>query len=506
MKILLIDIVRTSLEEIWPAVEHSLGLMYLAANLKREYHEKVKIQIKTLISKPNRDEDEQKRVQKILNDFEPELVGIRCLSIGKDSLINVTRTISQWDKDCMIVVGGPCASDEPEFVLHHAIADCVVIGEGEQTFNELVGCLFNDSSFKNIDGIAYREGDRILRTRPRKYIFDLDSLPFPDYTLIDLEAFSNQFLTFSSKISQRHANILTTRGCPYRCSYCHNIAGKYFRVRSPQSVYSEISFLHDRYGITDFQIIDDIFNLDLKRAKAICDLIINSDMNLTLSFPNGVRGDKMDEDLIDKLAAAGTKFISYAIETASPRLQRLIRKNLDLDKIYKAIDHTTKNGIATRGFFMIGFPTETESEVIQTIEYAKSTSLTGATFFTVVYFPGTPLYELAKSMGYFENESYNVQRDYVQVADGPYDFSLETLKKIKQKGINEFAFTKSRIENALKILPDYFTPREIDTFFMAYVVSSQLRLEDLKQESVKRHLKRYFLVKERFSRKNGFYV
>ncbi len=155
---------------------------------------------------------------------------------------------------------------------------------------------------------------------------------------------------------------------------------------------------------------------------------------------------------------------------------------------------------------MIGFPTETESEVIQTIEYAKSTSLTGATFFTVVYFPGTPLYELAKSMGYFENESYNVQRDYVQVADGPYDFSLETLKKIKQKGINEFAFTKSRIENALKILPDYFTPREIDTFFMAYVVSSQLRLEDLKQESVKRHLKRYFLVKERFSRKNGFYV
>ena len=214
----------------------------------------------------------------------------------------------------------------------------------------------------------------------------------------------------------------------------------------------------------------------------------------------------MDEELIDKLAAAGTKFISYAIETASPRLQLLIRKNLNLEKIHEAIDHTTKNGIATRGFFMIGFPTETESEVIQTIEYAKSTSLTGATFFTVVYFPGTPLYELAKSMGYFENESYNVQRDYVQVADGPYDFSLETLKKIKQKGINEFAFTKSRIENALKILPDYFTPREMDTFFMAYVVSSQLCLEDLKQESVKRVLKRYFAVKERFSRKNEFYV
>jgi len=506
MKILLIDIVKSSFEEMWPAVEHSLGLMYLASNVRKQFQDKVTVHIQTLVSKPNQNEIEQIRVQSLLAKYEPNIVGIRSLSIGKDSLQNVVKTVADWKQDCFIVAGGPCATDEPEFVLQGGLVDCVVIGEGEITFNELVKSLINQTSFKNIDGIAYLEEKRIVKTKPRNFISDLDSLPYPDYSLIDLEAFSNQYLTFASKIYQRHANILTTRGCPYRCAYCHNIAGKIFRRRSPQCVFSEISFLHDKYGITDFQIIDDIFNLDLKRAKEICDLIIDSSMNLTFSFPNGVRGDRMDEELIDKLTAAGTKFISYAIETGSPRLQRLIKKNLNLKKIFTAIEQTAKNGIATRGFFMLGFPSETEEEAIQTIEFAKSSSLTGATFFTVVYFPGTGIYQLAKSMGHFQNESYDTKRDYVQVADGPYDFSLETLKELKKRGIVEFAFTKERIENALRILPDYFTSREIDNFLMSYVVSSQLSLEDLKDESVKKLLKRYFVVAEKFSKKNTFYV
>jgi radical SAM superfamily enzyme YgiQ (UPF0313 family) len=506
MKILLIDIVRTSIEEIWPAVEHSLGLMYLASSIKKEYQDQTTVKVHTQISKSNQDEIERVRVLNLLEDYKPDLVGIRSLSIGKDSLKNVVKVISQWNNDCFIVVGGPCATDEPEFVLRSGFVDCVVIGEGELTFNELVGRLMNRDTYKDINGIAYLEEGQLVRTKPRKFIADLNNLPYPDYSLIDLDAFNNQYLTFTSKVYQRHANILTTRGCPYRCAYCHNIAGKIFRTRSPQSVFSEISFLHDQYEITDFQIIDDIFNLDLDRAKAICDLIIKSPMELTFSFPNGVRGDRMDEELIEKLAAAGTKFMSYAIETASPRLQRLIKKNLNLKKIFKAIEHTTRCGIATRGFFMIGFPTETEEEVIQTIEFAKASSLTGATFFTVVYFPGTGIYELARSLGYFKNESYDTKRDYVQVADGPYDFSLERLRELKKKAIIEFAFTKERIENALDILPGYFTPREINNFLMAYVVSSQLTLNDIKDESIKHLLKRYFVVSERFSKKNEFYV
>ena len=203
--------------------------------------------------------------------------------------------------------------------------------------------------------------------RPGSSIPDLDSLPYPDYSLVDLEAFSNQYLTFSAKIYQPHANILTTRGCAYRCMYCHHILGKKFRARSPENVLAEIRFLHERYGVTDFQIIDDIFNFDIDRAKTVCNLLIKSGLKLTLSFPNGVRGDIMDEELIDKMAEAGTKYVSYAVETASPRLQKLIRKNLDLDRVFRAIEYTAKAGIITRGFFMLGFPTETEAEALQSM-------------------------------------------------------------------------------------------------------------------------------------------
>jgi len=155
---------------------------------------------------------------------------------------------------------------------------------------------------------------------------------------------------------------------------------------------------------------------------------------------------------------------------------------------------------------MLGFPTETEEEALQTIEYAKASSLSGATFFTIVYFPGTELYKLAQSLGYFQNEGYEVRRDYVQVGEGPYNFSLERLTEMKKKALREFAFTKERVENALKILPNYFTPREIDSFFMAYVVSSGLTLSQVQDETVRRVLRRYFLVAERFSKSKEFYV
>jgi radical SAM superfamily enzyme YgiQ (UPF0313 family) len=184
----------------------------------------------------------------------------------------------------------------------------------------------------------------------------------------------------------------------------------------------------------------------------------------------------------------------------------MIRKDLRLEKVFRAIDYTAKLGIITRGFFMLGFPTETEQEALQTIEFAKASTLCGATFFTVVYFPGTDLYKLAQSLGYFQDEGYEIRRDYVQVGEGPYEFSLETLTHLKRKGIQEFAFTQERLENAMNILPNYFTQREIDGFFMSYIVSSGLTLNEIADETVKRFLHRYLVVAERFSRGQEFYV
>lgn len=506
MRVLLIDIVRTTLEEVWPSVEHSLGLMYLSSSLRQQFGDQVEVKIHTLVSKPKLRDHEATSMRAVLDEWRPEVVGIRSLSIGEDSLYALIETVREWSEDCLVIVGGPHATDQPEEVLQTSAVDCVVIGEGERTLCELMERYSRGQPYHDVDGIAYRRNGAVVRTNPRALITDLDALPLPDYSLIDLDQFTNRYQTFTAKIYQRHGNILTTRGCPYRCMYCHNILGKRFRARSPDSVFAEIRYLHDTYGLTDLQIIDDIFNLDLDRAKKICDKIIDSDMQLTLSFPNGVRGDRMDEELLDKMAAAGTKFMSYAVESGSPRIQRLIHKNLKLEKVDTAIRYSTKLGIVTRGFFMLGFPTETEEEVLETIEFGKQSDLCGATFFTVVYFPGTELYRLARSLGFFQESGYEVKRDYVQVGEGPYAFSVERLNELKLKGIREFAFTRERIQNALRLLPSYFTQREIDGFLMAYVVSGKMTLDAIEDEEVGRLLGRYFLVADRFSKKAEFYV
>ncbi|MFC1628486.1 B12-binding domain-containing radical SAM protein [Gemmatimonadota bacterium] len=506
MRILLIDIASTTLEEIWPSVEHSLGLMYLSSALKHRFGDRFRLKIWTLISRPNRFHTEADAALRVLEDWQPDVVGIRSLTIGRDSLLGLIQTVNRWNENCFLVIGGPHATDQPEEVLRGGSVDCVVIGEGEQTFCDLMERHLHRDPIWDIPGIAFLREGVFMQTAPRDLMVDLDTIPFPDYSLIDLDVFNNRYQTFSGKISQRHGNILTTRGCPYRCMYCHNILGKKYRARSPENVLAEIRYLHDEQGITEIQVVDDIFNLDLDRAKKICDLIIESDLELILSFPNGVRGDRMDKELIDKLAAAGTRFMSYAIESGSPRIQRLINKNLDLDKVEKAIEHTARAGIITRGFFMLGFPTETEDEALQTVGFANRSALCGATFFTVVYFPGTELYRLAESLGYLQDGQYKANRDYVQTGEGAYEYSLETLNGIKLKAIREFAFTRNRIEGALRILPRYYTQREIDGFLMAFIVSSQLEYEDLTDPEVRRLLKRHFVIADRFSKKADYYV
>ena len=506
MLILLVDILRSGLDDIWPGAEHSIGLMYLSSVLKKRFGDMIDVKIWSLISLPNYLNEDHENMLNKLNELHPDVIGIRSLTISKDCVKVVAKTVKDWNRNCFLITGGPYATDDPFDALNDGLVDVAVIGEGENTIIDLIQSCLDKTSFTQIPGLAFQLNGQCKKTIARELIFDLDSIPFPDYSEVDLDQFSNRFLNFTAKISSPHANIMTSRGCPYRCAYCHNVLGKKFRSRSPENVLEEIRYINDQYGITDFQIIDDIFNLDMNRAKKICDLIIKSGMKLTFAFPNAIRADRVDEELVDKMAEAGTKFTSIAIESASPRIQKLIHKNLDLDKAFKTIDLFAQARIVTRGFFMMGFPAETEEEVLETIEYSKRSHLCGATFFTVVYYPGTDLYRLAQSCGYFKEKNFEVQRDYVQVSDGPYEFSLERLIELKKKAIFEFAFTKERITNALEIMPPYFSSREIDGLFMAYVVSSQATLNDIKDEEVRKLLNRHFIIAERFSKRSEFYV
>ena len=155
-----------------------------------------------------------------------------------------------------------------------------------------------------------------LRTAPRPPIEDVDSIPLPAYELLDLDRYAVAESARHTPKYKRAIQIFTSRGCPWRCTYCHDLFGKKFHPRSPGNVFREIELLYHDFAIREFMIEDDIFNFDMDRAKKICDLIIESDMEIALQFGNGVRLERLDEELIQKLAAAGTHHMCIAIESA----------------------------------------------------------------------------------------------------------------------------------------------------------------------------------------------
>ena len=330
--------------------------------------------------------------------FKPDIVGISSVAPEADVMHQVAAEIRKVSQ-CKTVAGGPYVSSCPEMVLHDPNIDYIVIGEGEYAFAELVEAILSDRDVSHIEGIGYRSKGYFQRTQPREYIHDLDNVPFPAWDLIKYKEYGKHWRGNILQPRRTYMALMTSRGCPYQCIYCHKVLGKKFRARSPENVYAEIKTLYSVYSIRDFEILDDVFNLDKDRAMRICDLIIDSGIKVNLSFAAGLRGDLMDEELLDKLHRAGAYQISYAVETASSRLQTYIQKNIDLHKIERIIEKTYDRGITTWGFFMLGFPTETEEEMEETGRFALRAKLDMASFFIVTPLPDTRLRQIAETTG-----------------------------------------------------------------------------------------------------------
>ena len=294
------------------------------------------------------------------------------------------------------------------------------------------------------------EGEPI-RTQQREYRFNLDDLPFPAWDLIEMEEYFKVKRFHYIHVAKRYMPIYTSRACPYQCTYCHDIFGKTFRARTPQDVFDEIKILHDRYGIKEFQVYDDIFNIRTDRAIAVCDLIIKSGLKIHISFPNGLRGDIMNEELLRKLKLAGTYKIAYAIETAAPRLQKLIKKNVRLDRLKQVIEQTDKMGILCHGFFMLGFPTETKEEVMQTVDYALTSRLHFGGFYFLDPFEGTEIAEWALQMrpDLMEKENHSYFSADRQLSEVP----TKELELIQRNLYRKFYFNPHRIMRMLLLLP-----------------------------------------------------
>jgi len=505
LRILLLDVSHVTLETSVDMLEYPIGLLYIGTVLNEAFGDRIELRIESFEYKTTGID----RVEALLSEWRPDFLGLRSLTMGRGPLHEVARLARDTYGVPVIVAGGPHASDNPADVLENEAFDAAVVGEGENTAVELVERLLANGGpgrpvLDGIAGLAVRRNGGIGLT-PRPYIQDLDSLPIPDHSLIDFLGINRGHVDFSFRTNVPHANLFTSRGCPYLCVYCHQVFGKRMRSHSAERILDEVKRLHEGWGITRFQILDDIFNLDRDRAMKFLDLVVRENLDLVLSFPNGLRGDRVDAEMIDAMWEAGVRYISYAIESGSRRIQKLIQKNMNLDRIAEAIARSTAKGIVTKGYFMLGFPTETEEEALQTVAFANETDLVLAMFFSVVYFPGTPLYRMADEVCDMQAYSLGLEDDYVEIRDGPYSFSQQRLKEIKLKAIREFFFSPKRVELAFRVLPEFFNQRDIDASMLVALISSELE-ESALEPAVAERLHRYFLVRDRFSTREGFFV
>ena len=459
------------LELIHPPV----GLLYIAAYLKEKFQEAVQVKVSCRIV----DCPDNEGFLEILRQFNPDIVGIRGMVIHKEIFHETARQVKIFNDKIVVLGGGPYPSFDHEAINDQNI-DYIVVGEGEITFGELLEKIISGQKPVEVAGIIYKNDQGIVMNPPRPFITDLDSLPFPDYRLID-ESKYTKFLSWSHS-RRRQRLIFSSRGCPYQCIYCHALFGKTFRARSAQNVFDEILSGVNDFGVKDFYFIDDTFNLDYQRAMDIFDLIIKSGLKINLYFSNGLRGDIVDKPFIDKMIQAGTIWVTYAVETGSPRLQKYIKKNINLEKLAENIHYTCQKDILVNYFFMMGFPTETPEEALETLAYIKQFKKVAIPFFHAVrYYPGTELCRLAVKEGFDEElikKTYNDSYHNI-IHSGTPLIPKQVFQDIVFKFLNEVFLSKERLLNAIKIQRKFLTSQEIlDT----YSIFFKKRIKDFDQE------------------------
>jgi anaerobic magnesium-protoporphyrin IX monomethyl ester cyclase len=318
------------------------------------------------------------------------VIGIGCMTCEFPEAVNESRRLKSVHPEITVVLGGAHPSGAPEECLESGVVDYVIVGEGEIALTRLLDALERGQAPESIPGLWSIENGTIRTNHPAE-VPDIEKLPPPAYDMIDLTKYFQLDSPWHFPQSPRAIQFISSRGCPYQCSYCHTIHGKKYRGLSPAKVVDQMEDLVRNHGVEEFMMVDDIFNFDLGRAKEICRGILERKLKVHMQFPNGVRGDRFDEELVSLMKEAGTHFMAIAIETTSKEYQRLIRKNLKVDKAEETIRWARKYNIEVSGFFMIGFPGETVEQIQQTIDFAVNAPLDAIFISVVSPFKGTVL-------------------------------------------------------------------------------------------------------------------
>ncbi|MCQ9207338.1 MAG: B12-binding domain-containing radical SAM protein [Omnitrophica bacterium] len=412
-------------------IQPSLGLGYLATSIRQDYDVEILDCVKDRI-KPH-------DFHKSLKKNKPDVVGIQCYTYD---LYNVKEMLRQCKaRNIKTVLGGPHPSAVPTDTMEFfgADLDYVFQGEAEDGFKKLLDNLSDTSGIglRDIPGLVFRNEGTICANE-KHFPKDLDSLGLPAWDLIRPETYPEaQHGAFFKKFPI--APIITTRGCPYLCTFCAGslVSGRALRKRSPDNILREINGLYHERGIREFHIIDDNFTLDRIFAITFLKGLKNLNLDMSWAVPNGVRMDTLDDEMLALMKDTGLYLISLGIESGSDRILRSMKKNITTEKIRQAISLIRKHKIDIAGFFILGFPGETKGDIKATIKFSRELGLIRANFFTYLPFPGTESFDKLKLEGKIDD--INLRRFYFMNATfTPEGISKENLKLFQRKAFFGF--------------------------------------------------------------------
>lgn len=320
-------------------------------------------------------------VRKIIKKHMPEIVGITTVTSSYISALNIAKIVKEELPNTKVILGGAHVTALPEESASKPEVDAVVIGEGEETMLEIA----RERKYKDIKGLCFKHKKGIIKTQRRELIKDIDTLPFPRI----------EDMIFEKTKKGSFSEILSSRGCPYNCTFCASalLWGRHLRLRRPEKIYEEMLFRKERYGLNHFQFWDDALTINKERILTVCKHI----RKLGVTWSCQTRADQLSEEVVKAMKRSGCREIALGIESGNQRVLDIAKKNLKVEDVRNAVKLMKKEGIRLIAYFIFGLPGENEESIRDTFELVKEIKPDIISSHIATPLPGTEFFDLAEN-------------------------------------------------------------------------------------------------------------
>lgn len=425
-------------KNVWNNIWPPLTLNYLATILQKTNH----IKLIDCIA-------EKKNFYNLKNEIESVSPEIIIINNGFPTIqgdLKVGEIAKNINKNIVTIAFGIFPTLLPEETLDCFKIDYAILCEPEITIQELIGTIKDNKNINNVNGIAFKKNNKIIFTKKREFLKDLDNeLGIPDRDIIKNELYNFPF------DKKPFTLILLARGCPYKCTFCVSplYYGKKFRTRDPKKVVDEIEICINKYNIINFIFWGESFTLKKRYGMKICNEIIKR--KLKLKWVTTSRVDTLDLELLKKMKKAGCYLLGLGIETPNEEILKNVRKLTTIKDIKKAITLCKQAGIKTMGHFMFGLPGETRKTAKKTIKFAKNCGVDYAQFYCAVPYPKTEYWKELKKKNQIVSKNWDLyQQNYAVIKTS--ELTPQDIMNFRTKGFNSFYIRAKFFLNHLKSL------------------------------------------------------